>query len=404
MAVEAVKEDLAPLEAPPNASRQRDATLASIPPEWLDRLLLVQCSLHASQPLERSVEQVLASVRDLMDVAIGVCLPSLGARQIVIRSAPSRTKCTREPDPARLFPEFAFEEVIPIRLDEGSTLHVATDDEVRFAHGAPAQLFVERVAHMLGANIENHRSFEKTVVDLRAQVLHSEKLASIGQIAAGIVHELNNPLTTIIALSDFLQKRAKQRGTEPSDVERLARINEAAERILRFSRDLTDYSRPSKEAPAAVPIHEVVDRALVFCEHELVKTGVSVQRQYGNVELVRGVGGQLTQVFVNLFTNAAHAMRSQGGVLSVSTSMTSAGTTAVRVTDEGHGIEADNLPKIFDPFFTTKTDGTGTGLGLSIVRSIISNHGGHIRVAANYPHGTTFHIELPTATPPVGSE
>ena len=205
-------------------------------------------------------------------------------------------------------------------------------------------------------------------------------------------------MTTIIALSDFLQKRAKRRGTEPSDVERLARINEAAERILRFSRDLTDYSRPSKEVPAAVAIHDVIDRALVFCEHELVKTRVTVERNYSNVELVQGVSGQLTQVFVNLFTNAAHAMRGQGGILGIATAPTGEHTTVITVTDQGHGIDAENLPKIFEPFFTTKSDGTGTGLGLSIVRSIVTNHGGRIRVDATCPTGTIFRIELPNAT------
>ena len=230
-------------------------------------------------------------------------------------------------------------------------------------------------------------------------MIQTEKLASLGQIAAGIVHELNNPLTTIVAYSDFLRKKLQRSGGDAADVERLARINEAAERILRFSRDLTAYSRPANEVPAPVAIHDVIERALVFCEHELEKTGVMVERSFGEVRPVRGVAGQLTQVFVNLFTNAAHAMRGQGGLLTITTSATEE-EVEVTVSDDGHGIEAENLARIFDPFFTTKTDGSGTGLGLSIVRSIVTSHGGRISVNGHDPQGTVFLLGLPTAAAP----
>lgn len=393
----------APTEPQSPAKTEHATSVNTIPGQWLDRVLVAQCAIRPNWPIEDVSEHLLAVVGEVLDdTAVGVCIPRAGAGQIVVRVAPERASNAIDTDPARLFPGLAFELSMPILSHEGSTLHIACDDALRLADGAPAQLLVERVARMLAANIENHRSFERGLVDLKAQVLHSEKLASIGQIAAGIVHELNNPLTTIIALSDFLQKRARQRGTEPSDVERLARINEAAERILRFSRDLTDYSRPSKEVPAAVAIHDVIERALGFCEHELEKTGVVVERQFRDVELVRGVAGQLTQVFVNLFTNAAHAMRGHGGMLCVGTAMGADDQVKVTVTDDGHGIDADAMPRIFEPFFTTKTDGTGTGLGLSIVRSIINNHGGTIRVDSNSPQGTVFHVDLPVAPDPHG--
>jgi C4-dicarboxylate-specific signal transduction histidine kinase len=258
---------------------------------------------------------------------------------------------------------------------------------------------------MLSALVEERRALERSLRSLRAQVIQSEKLASLGQIAAGIVHELNNPLTTIVAYSDFLRRKLASRG-DPADVERLARINEAAERILRFSRDLTAYSRPATEVPAPVPIHDVIERALVFCEHELDKTGVLIERNFGDVRPVRGVAGQLTQVFVNLFTNAAHAMRERGGLLSIATSMPRGDERdiLVTVTDDGHGIDLEHRERIFEPFFTTKTDGSGTGLGLSIVRSIVLSHGGQITVDSNHPRGTVFLLELPTAASPPGDD
>jgi C4-dicarboxylate-specific signal transduction histidine kinase len=254
---------------------------------------------------------------------------------------------------------------------------------------------------MLVALVEDRRAVDRSLRDLRAQVIQNEKLASLGQIAAGIVHELNNPLTTIVAYSDFLRRKLASRG-DPADVERLLRINEAAERILRFSRDLTAYSRPSNEVPAPVAIHDVIERALVFCEHELDKTGVMIERSFGDVRPVRGVAGQLTQVFVNLFTNAAHAMREQGGLLSIATSMGEGveGEILVTITDDGHGIDEEHRQRIFEPFFTTKTDGSGTGLGLSIVRSIVQSHGGRISTSGRSPHGTIFVLELPVAAAP----
>jgi C4-dicarboxylate-specific signal transduction histidine kinase len=262
-------------------------------------------------------------------------------------------------------------------------------------------LFLDRLALVVGSVIRNQRAGQRApstdVHRLQDQVIQLEKLASLGQMVAGIVHEINNPLTSIVAYSDYLRKKGERAGSDQADVDRLSRINEAAERILRFSRDLTEYSRPRKVVPASVPIHDVIDRALVFCEHELDQTGVMVERNFGEIHPVRGVAGQLTQVFVNLFTNAAHAMRDQGGLLTITTSMPREGEVEVIVTDDGHGIDQDTLPKIFDPFFTTKVDGRGTGLGLSIVRSIVTNHGGRILAGSNSPSGTVFKVELPIA-------
>ena len=154
------------------------------------------------------------------------------------------------------------------------------------------------------------------------------------------------------------------------------------------------------EVPAPVPIHDVIDRALVFCEHVLDQTGVLVERNFGSVPPVRGVAGQLTQVFVNLFTNAAHAMNEGGGCLSVTTELIGDDGVAITIIDDGHGIDLDHLPRIFEPFFTTKPDGTGTGLGLSIVRNIVTAHGGAIRAVGNAPRGTVFRVELPAAASP----
>jgi two-component system, NtrC family, sensor kinase len=407
MAAEGVKNEPRPSDAPSVPSTERVTITGGIPGEWLDRLLVALCQVHAEAPLDESVEALLYVAFELCeDAAFGVVVPrsalpgSLSEPgQIVIRVPATRASRPVEPDPARLFPELGFEQVIPFLFERGATLHAAADDPAYFSGGtAPARL-LEHLARMLASLVDGKRAQDRSMRDLRAQVIQSEKLASLGQIAAGIVHELNNPLTTIVAYSDFLQRKLSGHG-DPADVERLGRINEAAERILRFSRDLTAYSRPASELPAPVAIHDVIERALSFCEHELEKTGVLIERDFGEVRPVQGVPGQLTQVFVNLFTNAAHAMRQGGGLLSITTSMSET-EVAVTVSDDGHGIDAGHRERIFEPFFTTKTDGSGTGLGLSIVRSILKSHGGRISVDGNVPRGTVFQVELPRAAAPV---
>jgi two-component system, NtrC family, sensor kinase len=410
MAAEGVMNDPRPSDAPSVLSTERVTVSGGIPAEWLDRLLTAQCQVRADAPLVDSVMMLLGVACELCDdAAFGVCIPraalpggSSQAGQIVVRLDLNRVSHPVDSDPTRLFPYLGSERVVTFLGDHGATLHAAADDPGRFGDGTAAARLLDRLKPMLASLVENQRAQDRSMRGLRAQVIQSEKLASLGQIAAGIVHELNNPLTTIVAYSDFLRRKLTGYG-DPADVERLARINEAAERILRFSRDLTAYSRPASEVPAPVAIHDVIERALVFCEHELEKTGVLIERDFREVRPVRGVAGQLTQVFVNLFTNAAHAMRGGGGLLTISTSMMVEGTegaVAVTISDDGHGIAADHRERIFEPFFTTKTDGSGTGLGLSIVRSIVQSHGGSISVGGHEPRGTVFQVALPTAAAP----
>lgn len=381
---------------------QRKAVTREVPTEWIDALLAAASSIPPSASVEEAANTMIAAVSDAIpDVAIGACIPT-DQGQIVVRRSP-RTSFTGASSPAHLFPEFTFERVLPVQFVEGATLHLASDEEERVAETGPWDLLLDRLSLALGAALRHARAYDRSrkrsaqVGVLQAQVIQSEKLASLGQIAAGIVHELNNPLTSIVAYSDYLRKKGEKTGVDPADLERLARINEAADRILRFSRDLIAYSRPSNEVPAPVAIHDIIERALVFCEHVIEKSNVVVERTFGEVKLVRGVGGQLTQVFVNLFTNACQAMGRQGGCLSITTAMSACGSVSISISDEGSGIDAEHLPRIFEPFFTTKTDGTGTGLGLSIVRNIISTHGGTIRADDHPPRGTIFTLELPAA-------
>src|SRR5262249_36118072 len=176
----------------------------------------------------------------------------------------------------------------------------------------------------------------------------------------------------------------------------MGKILEGAERILRFSRDLVAYARPSGEDIDAVSVNEVVEQSLSFCEHIVRRAEAEIERKLGEVPPIYGIRGQLQQVFINLITNAAHAVSDRGGRIIVTTRRQDARFVAIEVEDDGIGIRPDDLPRIFEPFFTTKSAGTGTGLGLSIVKNIVDRHGGRVEVRSAPGQGAGFLVLLPT--------
>ena len=235
---------------------------------------------------------------------------------------------------------------------------------------------------------------------LEEQVIQAEKLATLGQLAAGVVHELNNPLTSISIYSEYLLAKSQSHPqSDPSDTEKLRRIVENGERMLRFTRDLVTYARPSSEQPDTVRVHDVLDQALVFCEHVVRRNNTCIERDYSaKLPAIRAIKGQLHQVFINLITNACHAMSGGDGCLRVSADyVAGADTVTVRLQDNGPGIPPDHRELVFEPFFSTKREGEGTGLGLSIVRKIVQQHAGSVRIESQTDQGTTFEIELPIA-------
>jgi PAS domain S-box-containing protein len=237
------------------------------------------------------------------------------------------------------------------------------------------------------------------IKELEKRIIHAEKLASIGQLAASVVHEINNPMTAVSAYSEALLVKARSRpDTPPADVDKLKKILEASHRILRFTRDLVSYARPAKDKPERAQLNAILDQAVGFCEHVVNHAKVSVQREYATEPLpISAVRTNLVQVFVNLVTNACHAMSAGGKVTLVS--RREGQDVVAQVRDTGTGIDPKHLGRIFDPFFTTKEEGKGTGLGLSIVQGIVESHGGRISVDSTLGQGTTFTVRLPLAEP-----
>jgi signal transduction histidine kinase len=400
-------------------SRETAMTTASavvVDSTWLDRMLVATCEMPVEAGEGAVVAFLVRAFGEIFpDFGVGVCLFSAPPRSGSIPDLKASSFCEQRIfkyfpegedhrgegiDPARLFPGYAYERVLDLEK-HGSTFHIASDD-VRLAEDdSPMMLVVRRGVFALNRGLGLARLHMKATADARelralsSRMVQAEKLASLGQIAAGIIHELNNPLTSIVAYTDWLIRKMGK-NEDPDSMERLRRISESSSRILRFTRDLVTYARPSSEVPVQVSLEHVIEQALAFCEHIITEHGVIVERHLEEIQApVRGMPEQLVQVFVNLFTNACHAMRAKGGTLSVSTKFEGDSHVRVLVEDNGHGIAPEHLHAIFAPFFTTKVDGRGTGLGLSIVKNILDGHGAEIHAERIPSGGARFVLKFP---------
>ncbi len=230
---------------------------------------------------------------------------------------------------------------------------------------------------------------------LQHQVSRAERLATLGELAAGVVHELNNPLTSITVYAEYLVRKLESQGQDTADVEKLRRIGASAQRILRFSRDLVQYARPSGRDLESVDLASVVRQSVSICEHLVERGGIDLGIEVDpELPVIQAVSGQLEQVLINLITNAVHAVES-GGKVTVRAQTSGPASVLIEVADSGPGVPEDDRQKIFEPFFTTKPDGKGTGLGLPIVRNIIDQHGGEITVSRSDLGGASFRVVLP---------
>jgi two-component system NtrC family sensor kinase len=278
----------------------------------------------------------------------------------------------------------------------------ATGVEVRVPsrRGGPVRLLMN-TASVLSADgeVEGVIAIGRDLTEIREleqRIVHAERLASVGQLAAGVVHELNNPLTSISVYSEYLLKQAEREGCRGPDTIKLRRIHESADRILRFSRELLAYARPTVEEPRVTYVPDVIERSLEYCDYLIQQRGVQVTLKLADdIPSVLGVAGQLQQVLVNLTTNACHAMPEGAGMLSIDARMGPTGDVEIRLSDNGSGISPDHLGRIFEPFFSTKGEGHGTGLGLSIVRNLVELHHGVIEVHSELGQGTTFVLTFP---------
>lgn len=246
------------------------------------------------------------------------------------------------------------------------------------------------------------RSFNSMVARLQnvqQELLHKEKLASMGQLAAGVAHEINNPLGTILLYSDMMYKETEAGEQQREDLKMI--INEAT-RCKTIVADLLNFARQQDVLAQQTDVHELMDQVIETTSIQPTYDGVIIQRCYDpDLPMIQADPAQLQQVFINLFNNAAEAIDGEG-MITISTRPVDNQFVEIKVSDTGNGIPSENLGKLFTPFFTTKPPGKGTGLGLSIVYGIIKMHRGQITVRSQVGEGTTFTVTLPTHLPEGG--
>lgn len=232
---------------------------------------------------------------------------------------------------------------------------------------------------------------------LESRVTHAEKLASLGQLSASVAHEISSPLMTVRMYAEALLQNAMVSDWPSEDTVKLQRICDATERIARFTKELTSYSRPSTDEMGAVSLQAVVDQAAIYSEHCFKTVGIRLVKDIpSGISPVRGVRDDLVQVLVNLLTNACHACKETKGTVTV-TARQEADRVELAIEDKGKGISLTDLDNIFTPYFTTKNVFEGTGLGLSVVQRIVRKHGGRIRVESELGRGSVFRISLHVA-------
>ena len=255
----------------------------------------------------------------------------------------------------------------------------------------------EALARHAALAIENAQLFEReqqTIEELRRaqkQVMQAEKLATIGQMAAGIAHELNTPLTYIMGNLEMLQAA---QGLSDRQKDMLGSVARGAERIKGLAHSLLAFSRPGQEEPTPLSVNDVIDRSLELCHYQVLKSGVQLEKDLGaGLPAVSGFANQLEMALINLVVNAIQAM-GKGGRLKVASTAVDDGVE-ISVMDTGSGIPEAIQATIFEPFITTKPEGQGTGLGLSTVLMVVERHNGRIDFTTKAGVGTTFRIRLP---------
>ncbi|CUX65794.1 putative Integral membrane sensor signal transduction histidine kinase [Agrobacterium tumefaciens str. Kerr 14] len=244
------------------------------------------------------------------------------------------------------------------------------------------------------------------------QLMQSAKLSSLGQMVAGISHELNTPLAYVRAVFELIKDRLTARPHLAYPDEAVAGSEEqewrdeletllddglhGLDEMASFVRSMKNFSRFDKGTVESFSVVACLENALQIAGPQLAR-GLQVRRELDTIPAIHGSSAQLRQVFLNLIINASDAMagKAQPGVLTLRTRHTASDTIQIEIADNGHGIEEQNLGRIFDPFFTTKQVGKGTGMGLSISYRIIENHGGTITVQSQVGKGTVFTITLP---------
>ena len=236
---------------------------------------------------------------------------------------------------------------------------------------------------------------EKELEETHLQLVSSEKMASLGKLAAGIAHEINNPLGGILIYSSLLMEDLPPDDPKRHDLERIVQETSRCKEIVKSLLEFARQTEPKKES---VDINRAITDGLFFLENQALFHNIRITKRLDpSLPLIIGNAGQLKQVFTNIIINAAEAMRGTGELTITTLSSPNRNSVFVEFTDTGEGIPEENFSRIFEPFFTTKDVGKGTGLGLATSYGIVESHGGKIGVKSKVGEGSTFTMELPVS-------
>ena len=220
-----------------------------------------------------------------------------------------------------------------------------------------------------------------------------DRYAGLGRLAAGVVHELNNPLTVVTMYTEMMLDEARLGGPLAGELEKLRAISDAAQRVQRFMRDLTSYARPGADRREPVDLPELLEKAERLCKPALKEADAKIVNEVGPAPRVSCNRASLEQVLVNLITNAAESIRG-GGTITVTLGAAD-GAAIIQVKDTGAGMAPEVAARCMEPFFTTLPGGKGTGLGLPIAAGIVERHGGRLTFQTEPGRGSVFTVRLP---------
>jgi len=281
--------------------------------------------------------------------------------------------------------EFGYVTNFPAKLEHADGSTFDADLSVNFTDDEVGQRGIEGIVRDVTARNE-----------LERQLLRSERLASMGQIAAGVAHEINNPLGIVLG---FTQDLRSNKPESDGDQESLRVIEQETERCARIVKDLLNLARAGETKREPVDIRSLLDRTLKLYALQMRDRNIELKTEYSEAPPLIGDEQQLQQVFMNIVQNSINAMeRKRKGVLKVGleqVGMSRDGRVVVKIEDNGRGIPGDQIDRIFDPFFSTHKEGGGTGLGLFIVHRLVEAHGGSVNIVSKVGKGTKVTIDLP---------
>jgi len=346
-----------------------------------------------SYPDAASYEATRAAL-DSVGAAIAVPMQAHGALVGALTAGPRRSGQFYSADDASLLRALAQQTAIALQ-------HAAAYDALMELNESLEEWVRTRTAELETANRDLGQALRE-LQTAEAQLVHSEKMASLGRLVAGVAHEINNPVSFIAnSVAPLLRRLAKAKEAGAAESETVLREAEdlvgimakGAERAAAIVKDLRSFSRLDEATRKAVDLSEGLEVSLRLLEHRW-RDRITIHRDYGELPLVECDPGQINQVFVNVLGNACEAATSDVWV----TTRANGNAVEVAIRDDGPGIPAEIQQRIFDPFFTTKDVGAGTGLGLSISHGIVTAHGGRIEVKSAPGEGATFTLILPTVS------